>query len=211
MNNRKKPLPDRPYKNNKIVRMFSSSITSDTISTISTLLFLLKSDVNSKIYLNRIGRNPVEHFIVSFRMLSKNQNTFHKLKKIVGEKNLLDSIERTIKMHQRITGRIPSLGEDIKNSENNNFFDFEPKILAYSLFHYFGFQIEKNSIEKLKILPQSIIESEKNSNDFFESLAKVIANEDFKFPQKKLLSTTQFDSVETVKIQDRLSGKGNFF
>lgn len=60
-------------------------------------------------------------------------------------------------------------------------------------------------------MPQSIIESEKNSNDFFESLAKVIANEDFKFPQKKLLSTTQFDSVETVKIQDRLSGKGNFF
>ena len=133
MNNRKKPLPDRPYKNNKIVRMFSSSITSDTISTISTLLFLLKSDVNSKIYLNRIGRNPVEHFIVSFRMLSKNQNTFHKLKKIVGEKNLLDSIERTIKMHQRITGRIPSLGEDIKNSENNNFLILNQRFL---LIHY---------------------------------------------------------------------------
>ena len=57
LNNVKRPLPDRPYNNNKIVRMFSSSI--------STLLFLLKSDVNPTIYLNRIRSNPVEYFIRS--------------------------------------------------------------------------------------------------------------------------------------------------
>ena len=191
--------------------MFSSAIVSDSISTISTLLYLLKSDVNSTIYLNRIGSNPVEHCIGSFRMLSKNQNTYHKLKKVVGEKNLLDDISKTIKVNQRISGRIPSLGEDLSIINESDNFVLEPKVLAYSLFSHFGFNIDSNIIKNLNITPQKDYISNDITYDFFEKLEKIISVENEKCPKKTLLSTTQFDSVQTVKIQDRLSGKGNFF
>ena len=102
--------------------MMSNGITTDTISALSTSLYLLQSDTNCSIYLNRIGSNPVEHTIGNFRMLSKNQNTYHKLKKIVAKQNLFDEIKMKININHKISGRVPTLSEDLLNSEKNKFF-----------------------------------------------------------------------------------------
>lgn len=207
-----KPLTDRPYKNNKIIRMMSTGITSDTISTLSTLLYLIKNDENSTIYLHRIGSNPVEHTIGHFRMLSKNQNTYHKLKKIVGKKKLFDEVKKKLNIHHKISGRIPTLGEDLMNSPKYDYFDFNPKILAYSFFKFLDFNINQKVLEKLSIT--SFIPYEKafeNVKDFFKNLENLMLVEKEKCSGKKIISTTQFDSVETVNIQQRIYGKGSFF
>lgn len=48
-------------------------------------------------------------------------------------------------------------------------------------------------------------------NEFFRVLDDVIIKENSMHPKKKLLSTTQFDHDETVKIRQRIIGTGTFY
>ena len=209
----KKPLTDKPYKNKKVVRMIPNNILYDSVATISTILFLLKEDKNSTIYLNRIGSNPVEHCIGGIRMLSKNQNTFHKLKKIIGRKNLLSDIYREIKANQKITGRLPTLGQNLMNSSKTTLFNFEPHTLAISFFEYLGFSYNKTIISNLLGHEEysSSVDFKEYVEFFFASLKKAMHIEQMNHSKKKYLSTSKFDSTETVKIQQRYYGTGQFF
>ena len=98
------------------------------------------------------------------------------------------------------------------NSPKYDYFDFNPKILAYSFFKFLDFNINQKVLEKLSIT--SFIPYEKafeNVKDFFKNLENLMLVEKEKCSGKKIISTTQFDSVETVNIQQRIYGKGSFF
>lgn len=209
----KKPLTEHSYKNKKMIRMFSTGILEDTISAVSTILYLLSKEECQYIYLNRIGSNPVEHSIGKIRMLSKNENTFNKLKKIIGKENLLHDIKKTLKINQKISGRIPTLGEDLQNVQKENVFNLDPEKISYSMFIYLGFSNDEKTFKNL--IKKKHVTSAKKCQECFEEfisiLKSIVEKESRLHPKKNYLSTSQFDHVETVKIQDRYAGKGNFF
>ena len=182
----KKPLTEHSYKNKKMIRMFSTGILEDIISAVSTILYLLSNDEGKNIYLNRIGSNPVEHAIGKIRMLSKNENTFNKLKKIIGKENLLHDIQKTLKINQRISGRIPTLGENLQNLQKENVFNHDPEKISYSMFIYLGFSKDENIFKNLikKEHFSSSSDCEKCFNKFFSVLKDIVVKENQLHPKK---------------------------
>ena len=209
----KKPLTDKPYKNRKMVRMIPNNILCDTKASISTLLFLSKTDINSTIYFNRVGSNPVEHAIGGIRMLSKNENTYHKLKRVMGRKNLLNDIYHEIKVKQKISGRLPTLGKNLNNLPQKSLFNFDPKIMAFCLFKYLGFPINQSVIQNLITSTDisSVIDFQKCTEMFFQNFIDAINIEYENSSKNKYFSTSRYDHDETVRIQQRYYGTGQFF
>ena len=72
------------------------------------ILIVLESN-EGDVNINRIGSNPLEHLIGSFRMLSKNKkHTYKKLNSVIEREELIKQIKSVLGIGSIIRGRISS-------------------------------------------------------------------------------------------------------
>lgn len=107
-------------------------------------------------------------------------------KKIIGKENLLHDIQKTLKINQRISGRIPTLGENLQNLQKENVFNHDPEKISYSMFIYLGFSKDENIFKNLikKEHFSSSSDCEKCFNKFFSVLKDIVVKENQLHPKK---------------------------
>lgn len=205
-----KPLKEKSSKEYPDVRLFDNQLVSDTLSCISSLLYVLEGN-SENVNLNRIGSNPIEHLIGSFRMLSRNENTYKKLKLIISKADLAKSIKKHLGINPSIIGRVSSYGVIIKNENDNNkkLNGINPAHLGLSIFYSLGFPLYKNVIDPFFKEGDQLAEGD-TFTSFMSFLYNLEAIE-MKSHIKKELSSRDLETGSIYNIKQRLEKSGTFF
>lgn len=204
------PLKQKPSKNSPDVRLFDNQLISDTLSCISSLLHVLEG-YNENINLNRVGSNPIEHLIGLFRMLSRNEHTYKKLKSVISKSDLAKMIKDYLGLDPSIIGRVSSYGVIIKNEDNNNkkLNGINPVHLGISMFYSLGFPLYKDVVDPFFKEGDQFVESDTFAH--FISFLYDLEDIEMKMHIKKELSSRDLETGSIYNIKQRLEKSGTFF
>ena len=169
------PLKEKSSIKTPDVRLFSKSLIRDTLSIVSTLLYIIEKDAEN-INLNCIGSNPTEHLIGIFRMLSRDEHTYQKLKNVIEKSELAKELKSELGISTSIRGRIKSYGKVInqknQSKQQNQLIGKNHINLGISMFMTLGFPLYKKVLKRFIVYENYYYEEDKFST-FLNSLFKI--------------------------------------